>query len=79
MLVETSDIIKDSAEQLQLVNREEIWNLITNELVDLFPLSDWFCKLLDPSCNETKYFHWIDAGLNKCYQKRLNSAVAVGQ
>ena len=50
-----------------------------NELVDLFPLSDWFCNLLDPSCSETKYFHWIDAGLNKCYQKRLNSAVAVGQ
>ena len=58
---------------------EEICNLITNELIDLFPLGNWFCKLLDNSCNDTKYFHWIDAGLNKCYQNRLSSAVVVGQ
>ena len=38
------------------VNREEIRNLIRNELVDFFPLADWFCKLLDHSCNRTKYF-----------------------
>ena len=37
------------------VNREEIRNLIRNELVDFLQLGDWFCKLLDHSCNRTKY------------------------
>ena len=31
---------------VNLVNREEIPNLITNESVDVVPLGNYFCKLL---------------------------------
>ena len=38
---------------VNLVNREEIPNVIMKESLDLVPLGNYLCKLLDPSCNET--------------------------
>ena len=53
---------------------EEIANFITNELVDLFTMGDWLCKLLYNSCNETKYINsFVNSHFNKSYEKRLSS------
>ena len=45
---------------VNLVNREEIPNLITNKSVDFVPLGSYLSKLMDPFCNETKYVQLLD-------------------
>ena len=50
---------------VNLLNREEIPNLITNESVDLVPLDSYRSKLMDFFCNETKYITLINSGVNK--------------
>ena len=45
---------------VNLVNREEIINLITNESFDLVPLGNYLIELLDPFCNYTKYVQFLD-------------------
>ena len=57
----------DSAQQLYLVNREEIRNLIRNELIDLLPVGDLFCRLLDRSCKQTKYVQFLD----QCWRQQI--------
>ena len=48
-----------------LVKREEIRNLITNEWVDLVPLGSYLSKLMDFFYNDTKYITLINSGVNK--------------
>ena len=52
---------------VNLVKREEIPNIITKLSVDLVPLGDQFCKLLDTSCNETKYLQFLD----QCWRQQI--------
>ena len=50
---------------VNLVNREEIPNVITNQSVDFFPLGSYLSKWVDCWWNETKYIALISSGVNK--------------
>ena len=54
---------------VNLVNREEIRNVITNEYVDFVPLASYLGKLLDALCNETTYVQF----LYQCWRQQIIS------